>query len=489
MSAPEFKGLSARPPGPGGPDKKKTETTGTALVKGARALLPAAKFPTLPPLLPRSNYADFLPEIEAVAEREHSPLAKVLLITLSVLFAILLAWAAIGEVDKVATATAQVRPFGRVKIINHLEGGIVRTLNVREGSAVKEGDILVELDPTLVEQELAKADNDYLTRSAETIRLTAEVGGEKLEFPKEIVEARPDLVTSQMRLYMERQSGLSSKRGSADDIVRQKQSEANGLVAQLESAKEGLKIIVEQERATATLSDKGYFPKLRYLSIKRQVSDTEGQIAQLAAQLASTRSQLQDALNKRASLDRDAAAESLDKLMVARRERDIAYRTREQQRARLENTILRAPVEGIVQKLAIAAPGQSVRGGDPIMNVVPVGDSLVVEAQVGNQDIGYIRVGQTATVRVLTYDHIKYGTLEGVVEQISADAVEDQKTREFTFPVVVRTSKTYLGDKPGLYPVAPGMAAEVDFKLGRRTVLSYLTDRMEETASNAFKER
>ncbi len=190
-----------------------------------------------------------------------------------------------------------------------------------------------------------------------------------------------------------------------------------------------------------------------------------------------------------ATLDRDAAAESLDKLMVARRERDIAYRTREQQRSRLENTVLRAPVEGIVQKLAIAAAGQSVRGGDPIMNVVPVGDSLIVEAQVGNQDIGYIRVGQTATVRVLTYDHIKHGTLEGVVEQISADAVEDQKTREFTFPVVVRTAKTYLGDTPGQFPVAPGMSAEVDFKLGRRSVLSYLTDRMEATTSSAFRER
>ena len=487
MSAPEFKGL--RGPGGQGPAAPKPDGKGTALIKGARALLPAAKLPSLPPLLPRSNYSDFLPEIEAVAEREHSPLAKVLLVTLSILFAVLLAWAAIGEVDKVATATAQVRPFGRVKIINHLEGGIVRVLNVREGSMVKEGDVLVELDPTLVEQELAKAENDYLTRSAETIRLAAELSGEKLAFPAEIADPRPDLVASQMRLYQERQSGLLSKRGSADDLVRQKQSEANGLVAQLESAREGLKIIVEQERATATLSDKGYFPKLRYLSIKRQVSDTEGQIAQLTAQLAATRSQLQDALNKRATLDRDAAAESLDKLMVARRERDIAYRTREQQRARQENTVLRAPVDGIVQKLAIAAAGQSVRGGDPIMNVVPVGDTLVVEAQVGNQDIGYIRVGQTATVRVLTYDHIKYGTLDGVVEQISADAVEDQKTREFTFPVVVRTAKTYLGDTPGQFPVAPGMSAEVDFKLGRRSVLSYLTDRMETTASNAFRER
>ncbi len=457
--------------------------------KGLRSLLPVPRLPNLPPILPRGDYADFLPEIESIAEREHSPLARLLVVTLAVLTVVVIAWAAIGEVDKVATANAQVRPFSRVKIINHVDGGTVKTLNVREGSAVREGDILVELDPTLVIQELAKAENDYLTRAAETIRLTAEVTSVALAFTPDIEAARPDLVASQARLYRERQAGLASRRGAADDVMRQKRSEAGGLVEQLAKIKEGFAVLVEQERATASLSDKGYFPKLRYLSIKRQVTDTEGQMAQMSAQLTTVQAQFAEALNRRNSVDQDAAAESLDKLMVARRERDVADRVMQQQRSRLGNMVLRAPVDGIVQKLTVAAAGQSVRPGDPIMNIVPIGDSLVIEAQVTNQDIGYIAVGQAAKVKITTYDYVRHGTLDGVVEQISADAVEDPKTRDYLFPVIVRTSRTYLGDKPGQMPVQPGMAAEVDFKIGRRTILSYLTDRMESTTSKAFKER
>lgn len=470
-----------QPPSPTGGQK------GSALAP-VRTLLPR-KISHMPRLLPRAEFADFLPEIEAVAEREHSPLARTMVIALSIMFAIVLIWAAVAEVDRVATAQSQVRPFGRVKVINHQDGGTITALHVREGQAVKEGDVLIEIDPSVVEQELAKANAEYLTRSAEVARLTAEVTGGKLEFPAEVVEARPDLVATQTKLYQERAGSLDNKRSAANEVVRQRQSEAAGLSAQIGKLEESLKVLNEQERATATLSDKGYFPKLKYLSIKRQVSEMEGQIAQTKAQLITTRAALQEAISKRDGLDRDAAAEPLDKLVTSRRDRDAAYRTMQQNKARMENLTVRAPVDGVVQKLTVGSPGQAIRPGEAVMNVVPTGDSLIIEAQVSNNDIGYIEIGQKATVKILTYDYMRYGTLDGVVEQISADAVEDQKTREFLFPVMVRTGKTYLGDKPGQYPVQPGMQAEVDFKLGKRTILEYLTERMLKTTSNAFKER
>lgn len=461
---------------------------GTAVANAAR-IIRAPDADNLPQIFPRSQYADFLPEIEAVAEREHSPLARVLIIALSALFLAALAWAGFAEVDKVATATAQVRPVGRVKVINHPEGGTVTALHIREGAVVKSGDVLLELDPTLVQQELAKATNDWLTRSAELARLTAEMTGKPLEFPPEVVQLRPDLVETQTRLFEERKSGLGSRRGAAGSVIGQRQAEVAGLAEQLTKMQASLEVLKEQEQATASLMDKGYFPKLRYLSIKRQVTEQEAQIAQIKAQLASARAALHEATNKREGLDSDSNADVLDKLGAARRDRDVAYRTVEQHKARLEAMALRSPVDGVVQKLTINSAGQAVRPGEAVMNIVPTGDSLVVEAQVSNADIGYIEVGQRATVKVATYDHIKFGTLDGVVEQISADAAEDPKTHELTYPVIVRTKRTYLGDRPGLYQVQPGMLAEVDFKIGERTILSYLTDRVLHTTSNAFRER
>lgn len=454
----------------------------------ARALLPR-KISHMPRLLPRAEFADFLPEIEAVAEREHSPLARTMVIALSIMFAIILAWAAIAEVDRVATAEAQVRPFGRVKVINHPDGGIVTALHVHEGQTVKEGDVLLEIDPAVIEQEMNKARAEWLTRSAEVARLTAEVTGNKLEFPAEVVAERPDLVVTQTKLYQERAGGLENKREAANEVVRQKQSEAAGLTAQIAKLEESLKVLVEQERATGSLADKGYFPRLKYLSIKRELAQLEGQIAQTKAQLITTRAALQEAVSKRDALERDAAADPLDKLVTSRRDRDAAYRTMQQNQSRLDNLVVRAPVNGVVQKLTIGSPGQAVRPGEAVMNIVPTGASLVIEAKVSNNDIGYIEVGQPATVKILTYDYMRYGTLQGVVETIPGDAVEDEKTREYYFPVIVRTDKNYLGDKPGQYPVQPGMQAEVDFKLGKRTILEYLTERMLKTADNAFKER
>jgi len=478
------------PPKPPGSPQPQGLTMGGAKPPAAqpRSLLPRA-ISHVPRLLPRAEFADFLPEIEAVAEREHSPLARTMVIALSIMFAIALAWAAIAEVDRVASAESQVRPFGRVKVINHPDGGIVTALHVHEGQPVKEGDVLIEIDPAVIEQELAKAKAEYLTRSAEVARLTAEVTGGKLEFPAEVVTERPDLVATQTKLFQERAGGLDSKRDAAAEVVRQKQSEAAGLTAQIAKLEESLKVLVEQERATATLADKGYFPRLKYLSIKRELAQLEGQIAQAKAQLVTTRAALQEAVSKRDALNRDAAAEPLDKLVTSRRDRDAAYRTWQQNQSRLNNLVVRAPVDGVVQKLTVGSPGQAIRPGEAVMNVVPTGASLVIEAKVSNNDIGYIQVGQEATVKISTYDYMRYGTLHGVVETIPGDAIEDEKTREYYFPVIVRTEKNYLGDKPGQYPVQPGMQAEVDFKLGKRTILEYLTERMLKTTNNAFKER
>ena len=141
-----------------------------------------------------------------------------------------------------------------------------------------------------------------------------------------------------------------------------------------------------------------------------------------------------------------------------------------------------------MQDLAVASPGQAVRANDEILKIVPSAGGLIIEAHVANADIGQIRLGQKARVKLIAYDHIRYGALDGTVERISADATPDERGRLF-YKVEIRTQRDHLGAEPGALPLSPGMAAEIDLRIGERSILSYLTDRVLAVADAAFRER
>ncbi|MBT5414424.1 MAG: HlyD family type I secretion periplasmic adaptor subunit, partial [Rhodospirillaceae bacterium] len=437
----------------------------------------------------RASFADFLPELEAVAEREHSPVARFLIIAVAALFAMLLLWSALAEVNQLATAPGQVRPIGKVKVINHPEGGTVAGLFMKEGDVVKADQVLIELSPDLIREEMGKAENEWQSLSAEVARLTGEAKGETPDFPTDLGAARPDLIANETRLYEARRNSMESRQSTAQEQINQRLGDIAGLREQIRALEVGLEVLVEQEAAIATLAGKGYFPKLRYLSIKRQVAEAKGQLGQVRQQLRSTEAALLEASSRRDSVGRDMLSEVLGRLAQARIERDRAFRTLQQQRSRLANLVIRSPVDGIVQNLEIAAVGQAIPPGDPIMNIVPTGDTLIVEAQVSNADIGFIYIGQEAKVKITTYDYVKFGELQGRVEQISPNSVQDPETKQSTFPVQIRVNQTYMGDFPGKFPVTPGMEAQVDMVIGERSILSYLTDRVARTTSEAFTER
>jgi adhesin transport system membrane fusion protein len=155
----------------------------------------------------------------------------------------------------------------------------------------------------------------------------------------------------------------------------------------------------------------------------------------------------------------------------------------------LQNLVIRAPIAGVVQGLRFNTVGQAVKPGEPIMNVVPIDDNLLIEVRIGNEDIGYVRVDQPCTVKVQTYDWARYGTLKCVVEQIAADATFDDKSGTAYFTAWVRTDRSRLSRDGVDYPVLPGMTASVDMKIGERSIMSYFLDRLTRTMGDAFKER
>ncbi|MHA1108089.1 MAG: hypothetical protein ACTSQV_03130, partial [Alphaproteobacteria bacterium] len=304
----------------------------------------------------RSRYSDFLPEAQAIAAREASPVARVLVFVIAALFAILLFWAGYSEVEQVATAPAVVRPAGKVKIVNHPDGGRVAAIHIREGERVVAGQKLIEFDRGGAREEIARRAAAWHALIGEAARLTAEATGAALDFPAALIEARPDIVRSQTRLYKTRHRALSSRRDIAEKVIEQRDREAGGLAVRLEQLAQSLEILAEQEKAIGELAGKGYFPRLRHLSIKRQISELKGQISETEEGALGAFSALAEARTRRASIDDEWRSEALGRLAEVRREAEIGLSALSQERRRRHNLILRAPTAGVIQNLTVTAP-------------------------------------------------------------------------------------------------------------------------------------
>jgi membrane fusion protein, adhesin transport system len=438
--------------------------------------------------VPPARYAEFLPDAEALAERRHSPAAKWLALTLSALVLALIAWSGFARVDQVVTASGAVRPAGKVKLVNHPVGGRVSAVLVAEGEHVALGQPLIEIDPETLQSEVDKRRSDWQALAAAAARLEGEAAGAAPVFPAALGVARPDLAAAQLSLYEARTTAFTAERRSLEEVIRQRERELQSAQARAQQSAASLKILKEQEAAVAKLAGKGYFPQLRYLTLQREVAETEGAVAQARQDHAIAASALEEAKSRLDALERDRRAKTLAELAQTAADRDRAAESLAQAEAELRNRIVRAPAEGIVQDLAVAAAGQAVRASEEILKIVPSTGGLLIEALVANSDIGEVRTGQAARIKLLAYDHIRYGTLDGTVERISPDATPDQQGR-LLYKVQIRTRRDHLGPEPGALPLAPGMAAEIDLRVGERSILSYLTDRVLAVADEAFKER
>lgn len=439
-----------------------------------------------------ARYADFLPDAQAIATREHSPLARILLVAIVLVTALTIGWAAIAEVEKVTTAQGRVRPDGRVKIINHPEGGRIQEIYVVEGQRVAAGDPLVEFDPEFLDEEVGRLREEWITFAAQTARLEAEsVRADSLIFPTDLSNAPPKILANQRALFAARRAAFAANRGAAEDTARRFEREVEAQRGQIETLRETVEIRAEQESATRKSTELGYFSRLRYLTIKNELIEAQGQLASRQKELAARESQLAEARGRINQIEEDYFSDVLARLVESRQRRDSLARELSQASTQQSRLIVRAPVDGIVQNMTVSSTGQSVDDNEPLMNLIPTGETLIIEARVPNDDIGFIKLGQEAEIRVNTYDFVKFGTLKGTVSQIAADATEDPGGQgdAFNYVVLVKTDRTHLGAGPTDQPVVPGMQVTADFKIGERTILSFLTDRVSQTTSTALRER
>ncbi len=425
--------------------------------------------------------------LDGIAERTPTSFRLTAWLIMALLVAVT-AWAYWAELEEVAIAQGVVVPQGQVKVIQHLEGGIITTIHVTEGTRVATGDPLVQLDLMASDsdrEELAvRLDALLLTRA----RLTADAKGVEPAFPGDVAARRPELVDAERATYRARQDELASGLKVLAEQARQREHLVAELGAKRTSIGRDLVLMREELAMSSDLLKDGLTPKIEHLKVKRQVERLEGERAVLNegipradAALAEMRQRIKEERIK----FRRVALEEIGKieLRIAQTREGLARATDE-----LARTEIRSPIDGVVKSLRYHTIGGVVRPGDAIMEIVPTGDKLVIEAKLNPTDIGYVRIGQPVVVKISTYDFVRYGSLEGEVIDLSPDTHVDQNGETY-FRVIASTDKDYLGDEPGDYPIAPGMQAQIDIHTGSKSVLAYILNPVLKLKSNAFRER
>ena len=319
-------------------------------------------------------------------------------------------------------------------------------------------------------------------------RLTADAKGEEPVFPGDVAARRPELVDAERATYRARQDELASGLKVLAEQARQREHLAAELSAKQTSLERDLVLMREELAMSSDLLKDGLTPKIEHLKVKRQVERLEGERAVLDEGIPRANAALAE-MHQRIKEERikfrRVALEELGKieLRIVQTREGLARATDE-----LARTEIQSPIDGVVKSLRYHTIGGVVRPGDAIMEIVPTGDKLVIEAKLNPTDIGYVRIGQPAVVKISTYDFVRYGSLEGKVIDLSPDTHVDQNGETY-FPIIASTDKAYLGDEPGDYPIAPGMQAQVDIHTGRKSVLANILNPVLRLKSDAFRER
>ncbi len=405
------------------------------------------------------------------ARIEQEPLrARALLRWIAGISGVLLLWSAFASLDEVTRGDGKVVPSSQLQIIQSVDGGVVEEILTKEGDTVEAGQPLMRIDTTRFESNLQESRAQYLSLLIKTARLTALSTGKPFVVPEEVQKEAPELVAAEQTLYDSSQAELDTQVSIARDQLSQRHHELREMQARRDQASRGYELSARELSMTRPLAASGAVSDVEILRLERETSRLAGDRDQASAQIGRLQSAIAESARKieEAELNmrnrwRNELAESQSKVgSLSEGGRALADR--------VDKAVIKSPMRGTVKRLLVTTVGGVVQPGKEVVEVVPLDDALVLEAQIKPKDIAFLRPGQKATVKFTAYDFSVYGGLEAVVDHIRADTVTDDKGNSY-YVIRLHTLKSKLGDK---LPIIPGMVAEVDILTGKKTVLSYL---------------
>lgn len=398
-------------------------------------------------------------------------------------------WAATSEIEEVARGVGQVVPSQQVQVVQSLEGGIITALEVDEGDLVAPGQVLAQISDVgfaAARGELLQSRDALL---AEAARLQAEAEmSDTIAFPAGLPERAPGAVAAELGVLETRRAQLDSELQVLEDRRAGRQGELAELQAEAIKLSTVLGPLREEVALTEDLVARGAVPRIELLRLRARLAEIEGDLAVGAARTPTLEAAIREAGAQMDAARAGYALRARQRLARVQLELAVVEEGLEAATDRVERTVLRAPARGIVNRISATTIGAVIQPGAPLLEIVPVEDRLMVEADIPPRDIAFIAEGDPASVKITAYDFLVYGALEGRVARIGADTVQDTEGNP-VFRVAIRTEQDHLEHNGAQLPIIPGMQAQVDIQTGNRTVLSYLLNPLLRAGSEALRER
>ena len=421
----------------------------------------------------------FLPAAEEIVETPPSPFGRVVLWLITALLIVAIAWSYFGKLDIIAPATGKVMPEGSIKTVQPASPGVVTEIKVSEGQKVKKGDLLIQLDDSIAKSDVKTAEQALTVAKLERDILAKTLTGEDVaeavnaaDIPDNVKQHLIALAESKVSASEVQKQLLSSGVSSAGQQVEaQKQSKrtAQDNLDKLRTREQELK----KELETATpFNESSIRSELR--SVQQQIASVEASLPTYDQQIAQAQTGVSEANSRLTAYDAENKASAYTSIVDSEKHITELENTLAKAKQIVEQLSIRAPVDGTILSLATKTVGGVVSAAQPVVEVVPEGTKLVVDATVQNKDIGFIQVGQPVVIKVDTYSFQRYGYLKGIVKSISPDAINDEKQGlVYKMKVEIEGNET---SKNNTIKVEPGMSVTAEITTGQRRIIEFFLD-------------
>lgn len=435
-----------------------------------------------------------------IEEGGHSRLVKRSIYFICGMLFIFVVWGMLTKIDEVAVSFGEVQPVLEIQSVQHLEGGIVAAVYVKNGDEVRAGDPLLKLNPEQVAAELQKAQGREIGFLLDVTRLRAFINAT----PAPLVQWRSaiaksffntpenhpkveEMIREDMDLLNKQNQERDGQRAVYLEKIQQKKSQLKQYTDSKTELEKKLILNKQEEEMHASLVEEGYVSRRDYIAAQRRTIEAVSEIKETEARLDQAKSELQEAETELQKLDSTLSKEALKELsQIDGQLLEITY-TIQRLSALSKRLVVTAPASGIIKGLT-AQPGTVIAPGDVILDIVPTQGEMLIQCRISTQDIGHVKVGDLAKIKVNAYEFTRYGVVHGKVSEISASTFLSKDNLPY-YKAKVTIEKAYVGSDPNKNQLKPGMTVQVDIITGKKSVIAYLINPITRGLENAFRER
>ncbi|WP_205300733.1 HlyD family type I secretion periplasmic adaptor subunit [Pantoea sp. Ap-967] len=404
-------------------------------------------------------------------------------------FLFLILWASFAEVDEVTRGEGKAIPSSKLQKIQNLEGGIIAEIYAKEGEIVEVGQPLLRLDETRFASNKGETEADRQAMALRVERLSAEVDDRPLNIDDVLRKAAPNQAANEQSLYQSRKQQLHDEIAGLEQQLVQRQQELREFTSKRAQYANSLQLLRQEIGMSEPLVAQGAISQVEVLRLRRSEVENRGQLDATSLAIPRAEAAIREVQSKIEETRGKFRSDALTQLNEARTELNKATATSKALDDRVNRTLVTSPVRGIIKQLLVNTIGGVIQPGSDIVEIVPLDDSLVIEAKILPKDIAFLHPGQEATVKFTAYDYTIYGGLKAKLEQIGADTITDEDKKTTYYLIRLRTDRSHLGSDAKPLLIIPGMVATVDIMTGEKTIMSYLLKPIMKARTEALRER